>query len=138
MSFCYLYYSWYYLLYAVFICKLVICCCSTVNLWPVNLLSSGCSYSLVLRHTTEEVIEACIEALEPVRVALTSQLRAKIITELEEGLGKHNWFNGFDISNDLPEQLTLEKWIQQAKELNATVFISGWLFKIFRMFACDL
>ncbi|CAN6467171.1 unnamed protein product [Victoria cruziana] len=81
-------------------------------------------YSLVLRHTTEEVIEACIEALEPVRVALTSQLRAKIITELEEGLGKHNWFNGFDISNDLPEQLTLEKWIQQAKELNATVFIS--------------
>ncbi|XP_049935950.1 uncharacterized protein LOC116262317 isoform X3 [Nymphaea colorata] len=81
-------------------------------------------YPLVLRHTTEEVLEACLEALEPVRAAMTSQLKAKVMTELEEGLQKHNWFNGFDISDDLPKQLTLEKWIQQAKDLNATIFIS--------------
>ncbi|KAF3778971.1 D-alanine--D-alanine ligase [Nymphaea thermarum] len=81
-------------------------------------------YPLVLRHTTEEVLEACLEALEPVRAAMTSQLRAKVMTELEESLQKHNWFDGFDISDDLPKQLTLEKWIQQAKDLNATIFIS--------------
>ncbi|XXG39900.1 hypothetical protein AAC387_Pa01g0745 [Persea americana] len=81
-------------------------------------------YSLVLRHTTEEVLAACIEAIEPDRVALTSHLRNQVMTDLMEGLNKHNWFTGFDISNDPPMKYSLEQWIKHVKEVQATVFIA--------------
>ncbi|KAL3536586.1 hypothetical protein ACH5RR_005047 [Cinchona calisaya] len=81
-------------------------------------------YSLVLRHTTEEVLDACIEAIEPARAALTSHLRKQVMDDLTEGLSKHNWFRGFDISGDLPKRLSLEQWIELAKEVQATVFIA--------------
>ncbi|XP_062166835.1 uncharacterized protein LOC133873127 isoform X1 [Alnus glutinosa] len=81
-------------------------------------------YSLVLRHTTEEVIAACIEAIEPARAALTSQLRNIVMNDLMEGLTKHSWFTGFDIADEPPMRFSLEQWIKQAKEVHATVFIA--------------
>ncbi|KAI7752162.1 hypothetical protein M8C21_002702, partial [Ambrosia artemisiifolia] len=81
-------------------------------------------YSLVLRHTTEEVIDACTEALEPARAALTSHLRKQVMEELASGLKSHNWFTGFDISDEQPIKFTLENWIKLAKEVQATVFIA--------------
>ncbi|KAE8099081.1 hypothetical protein FH972_017090 [Carpinus fangiana] len=81
-------------------------------------------YSLVLRHTTEEVIAACIEAIEPTRAALTSQLRNIVMNDLMEGLAKHSWFTGFDIADEPPMRFSLEQWIKQAKEVQATVFIA--------------
>ncbi|GFY82472.1 D-alanine-D-alanine ligase family [Actinidia rufa] len=81
-------------------------------------------YSLVLRHTTEEVLDACIEAIEPARAALTSQLRNQVMDDLMEGLKQQNWFTGFDISGEPPVNLTLKQWIKLAKEFQATVFIA--------------
>jgi len=81
-------------------------------------------YSLVLRHTTEEVLDACTEALEPARAALTSQLRKQVMDELSKGLNNHYWFTGFDISDEPPMKFTLENWIKLAKEVQATVFIA--------------
>jgi hypothetical protein len=82
----------------------------------------------VLRHTTEEVIAACIEAIEPARAALTSQLRNIVMNDLMEGLTKHSWFTGFDIADEPPMRFSLEQWIKQAKEVHATVFIAGFAF----------
>lgn len=79
----------------------------------------------MLRHTTEEVIAACIEAIEPARAALTSQFRNRVINDLMEGLAKHGWFTGFDIADEQPMRFSLEQWIKHAKELQATVFIAG-------------
>ncbi|KAF6152644.1 hypothetical protein GIB67_008081 [Kingdonia uniflora] len=81
-------------------------------------------YSLVLRHTTEEVLAACLEAIEPARAALTSHLRNQVMTDLMEGLCKQSWFTGFDISDAPPMNFSLEQWIKQAKEVQATVFIA--------------
>ncbi|KAF3947477.1 hypothetical protein ACB098_12G044800 [Castanea mollissima] len=81
-------------------------------------------YSLVLRHTTEEVIVACMEAIEPARAAMTSQLRNKVIDNLMEGLTNHSWFTGFDIADEPPRRFSLEQWIKLAKEVQATVFIA--------------
>ncbi|KAL0375412.1 UNVERIFIED_CONTAM: D-alanine--D-alanine ligase [Sesamum radiatum] len=81
-------------------------------------------YSIVLRHTTEEVLDACIEAIEPARAALTSHLRKQVMDELMEGLKNHDWFRGFDISDDLPKRYSLDQWVEQAKEAGATVFIA--------------
>ncbi|XP_024021190.1 uncharacterized protein LOC21385822 [Morus notabilis] len=81
-------------------------------------------YSLVLRHTTEEVLAACIEAVEPARVAFTSHLRNKVMNDLIEGLKANSWFKGFDIDDVPPVRFSLEQWIKQAKELQATVFIA--------------
>ena len=83
----------------------------------------------MLRHTTEEVIAACMEAIEPARAALTSQLRNKVIDNLMEGLTKHNWFTGFDIADEPPRRFSLEQWIKLAKEVQATVFIAGFAFQ---------
>lgn len=82
-------------------------------------------YSLVLRHTTEEVLDACIEAIEPDRAALTSDLRKKVMNDLMEGLKNHNWFTGFNIADELPKKFSLRQWIKLAKEVQATVFIAG-------------
>lgn len=81
-------------------------------------------YSVVLRHTTEEVLDACVEAMEPTRAAFTSCLRKQVMDDIIDGLKQHSWFQGFDISDEPPVIFTLEKWIQMAKEVNATVFIA--------------
>ncbi|KAE9622274.1 putative D-alanine--(R)-lactate ligase [Lupinus albus] len=81
-------------------------------------------YSLVLRHTTEEVLDACIEAIEPDRAALTSDLRKKLMNDLMEGLKYHNWFKGFDVVDEVPMRFSLEQWIKLAKEVQATVFLA--------------
>ncbi|KMZ73515.1 D-alanine--D-alanine ligase [Zostera marina] len=82
-------------------------------------------YSLVLRHTTEEVLAACVESVEPVRMALTTTLRNQVMNELLTAFQKHCWFMGFDIEDDLPLKFSLDEWIRQAKETDATVFIAG-------------
>ncbi|KAJ8753834.1 hypothetical protein K2173_000088 [Erythroxylum novogranatense] len=79
-------------------------------------------YSLVLRHTTEEVLDACIEAIEPARAALTSQLRNQVMVDLMEGLKNESLFT--KLGDEPPVRLSLEKWIKHAKEVQATVFIS--------------
>ncbi|XP_042480698.1 uncharacterized protein LOC122061493 isoform X2 [Macadamia integrifolia] len=81
-------------------------------------------YSLVLRHTTEEVLAACMEALEPARAALSSNLRDQVMIDLMEGLNKQSWFSGFDVADDPPLKFSLEQWIKLAKEVGATVFIA--------------
>ncbi|CAM8968148.1 unnamed protein product [Rhodiola kirilowii] len=81
-------------------------------------------YSLVLRHTTEEVLDACMEAIEPARATFTSNLRNHVMNEILDGLAKQNWFSGFDIADELPEAYTLGQWIKLAKEAKATVFIA--------------
>lgn len=79
----------------------------------------------MLRHTTEEVLDACIEAIEPSRAAFTSRLRKQVMDDLNEGLKKYNWFSGFDINDELPKSFSLEEWVKLAKEDQATVFIAG-------------
>ncbi|XP_008782597.2 uncharacterized protein LOC103702084 isoform X1 [Phoenix dactylifera] len=81
-------------------------------------------YSLVLRHTTEEVFAACVEAIEPTRAALTSHLRKHVVTELAEALNKHSWFTGFDIVDEPPVKYSLKQWIEYAKEAQAVAFIA--------------
>ncbi|KAJ4971798.1 hypothetical protein NE237_004897 [Protea cynaroides] len=81
-------------------------------------------YSLVLRHTTEEVLAACMEAFEPVRAALSSNLRDQVMMDLMKGLDKQSWFSGFDVADDPPLKFSLEQWIKLAKEVEATVFIA--------------
>ncbi|KAH8505914.1 hypothetical protein H0E87_012933 [Populus deltoides] len=81
-------------------------------------------YSLVLRHTTEEVLDACIEAIEPAQATLTSHLRNQVMNDLMECLKKHSWFTGFDIADEQPVRYSLEKWVKLAKEVQATVFIA--------------
>ncbi|KAE8686916.1 putative short chain alcohol dehydrogenase [Hibiscus syriacus] len=74
---------------------------SSIEVWSLP-------YSLVLRHTTEEVLDACMEAIEPARAALTSHLRNQVMNELAEGLTKHGWFTGFDITDELPTRYSLK------------------------------
>ncbi|XP_074311865.1 uncharacterized protein LOC141647542 isoform X2 [Silene latifolia] len=81
-------------------------------------------YSLVLRHTTEEIIAACAEAMEPERAALTSYLRKQVMNDLEESLRKQSWFTDFDVPDGLPVKYSLEDWIKLVKEVQATVFIA--------------
>ncbi|GAB4833237.1 hypothetical protein Ancab_031484 [Ancistrocladus abbreviatus] len=81
-------------------------------------------YSLVLRHTTEEVLAACLEAIEPARAAFTSHLRKLVIDDLMVGLKKHGWFSGFDISDEVAVRYSLEEWVKLAKEIQATAFIA--------------
>ncbi|KAE8792118.1 hypothetical protein D1007_33271 [Hordeum vulgare] len=81
-------------------------------------------YSLVLRHTTEEVHAACFEAIEPERVEITSRLRDQVMKELERALSKQDWFAGFDITDEQPIKYSLQQWIDYVKEAKAVVFIA--------------
>ncbi|KAK6943406.1 D-alanine--D-alanine ligase, C-terminal [Dillenia turbinata] len=81
-------------------------------------------YSLVLRHTTEEVLDACLEAVDPSRAATTSYLRQQVMNDLLEGLKQQSWFTGFDIADDPPKRFSLQQWIKLAKDVQATVFIA--------------
>ncbi|XP_028212407.1 uncharacterized protein LOC114394923 [Glycine soja] len=104
-------------------------CASSVDIGKkaddvMNRIVLSLPYSLVLRHTTEEVLDACMEAIEPERAAITSDLRKKVMNDLMEGLKDHNWFTGFDIADDLPAKFSLRQWIKLAKEVQATIFIA--------------
>jgi hypothetical protein len=79
----------------------------------------------VLRHTTEEVHAACIDAIEPERVKITSRLRDQVMKELGQALSKHDWFAGFDITDEQPIKYSLQQWINHVKEAEAVVFIAG-------------
>ncbi|CAN6206535.1 unnamed protein product [Urochloa humidicola] len=81
-------------------------------------------YSLVLRHTTEEVHAACVEATQPERVEITSRLREQVMNELGQPLSKHDWFAGFDIAYEQPIKYSLQQWINYVKEAGAVVFIA--------------
>ncbi|PVH65460.1 hypothetical protein PAHAL_2G498100 [Panicum hallii] len=81
-------------------------------------------YSLVLRHTTEEVYAACVEASEPERVEVTSRLREQVMNGLWPALSKHDWFAGFDIAYEEPVKYSLQQWINHVKESGAVVFIA--------------
>ncbi|KAG0541638.1 hypothetical protein BDA96_02G034200 [Sorghum bicolor] len=81
-------------------------------------------YSLVLRHTTEEVHAACVEATEPERVKMTKRLRDQVMNELGPALSKHDWFAGFDIAYEQPIKYSLQQWIDHVKETEAVVFIA--------------
>jgi len=82
----------------------------------------------VLRHTTEEVYAACVEASEPERVEITSRLREQVMNELGPALSKHDWFAGFDIAYEEPVKYSLQQWINHVKESGAVVFIAGIFF----------
>ncbi|XP_010553130.1 PREDICTED: uncharacterized protein LOC104823308 isoform X2 [Tarenaya hassleriana] len=81
-------------------------------------------YSLVLRHTTEEVLAACLAAIEPTRAAFTSLLQNQVMENLMDCLKNQSWFAGFDIADDLPAKFSLKEWIKLAKEAQAIVFIA--------------
>ncbi|CAM0145070.1 unnamed protein product [Urochloa decumbens] len=81
-------------------------------------------YPLVLRHTTEEVHAACVEATQPERVEITSRLREQVMNELGPPLSKHDWFAGFDIAYEQPTKYSLQQWINHVKEAGAVVFIA--------------
>jgi len=72
-----------------------------------------------------------MEAIEPERAAITSNLRKKVMNELMQGLKDHNWFTEFDIADELPMKFSLRQWIKLAKEVQATVFIAGIEQKVF-------
>ena len=82
----------------------------------------------MLRHTTEEVYAACVEASEPERVEITSRLREQVMNELGPALSKHDWFAGFDIAYEEPVKYSLQQWINHVKESGAVVFIAGIFF----------
>ncbi|KAL9260564.1 D-alanine--D-alanine ligase-like protein [Drosera capensis] len=92
-------------------------CMSSTSIWNLP-------YSLVLRHTTEEVLTACIEASEPVQAAVSSELRKQVMNDLLIGLREQQWFSGFDVSEEQAVRYSLKEWIKLAKLVQATVFIA--------------
>ena len=90
-------------------------------------------YSLVLRHTIEEVNAACIEAIDPERMELTSRLRDQVMNELGQSLSKYDWFAGFDIADKQPIKYSLQQWINHVKEAQAVVFIAGIFFNLVQL-----
>ncbi|KFK34088.1 hypothetical protein AALP_AA5G100700 [Arabis alpina] len=81
-------------------------------------------YSVVLRHTAEEILAECLEAIEPDRALFTSLLQKQVMEDLMDGLKDQSWFAGFDITDELPMKFSLKEWIKLAKEDQATVFIA--------------
>ncbi|GAB2235968.1 hypothetical protein Drorol1_Dr00026413 [Drosera rotundifolia] len=92
-------------------------CMSSTSIWNLP-------YSLALRHTTEEVLTACIEASEPVQAAVSSELRKQVMNDLLIGLREQQWFSGFDVSEEQAVRYSLKEWIKLAKLVQATVFIA--------------
>ncbi len=81
------------------------------------------SYALVLRHTVEEVVGGCVQALQPTTAASTSKLRAEVVTELLQQKVNARERDYGDMQ--MPRKLLLQEWIMEAKEKNAVVFIAG-------------
>ncbi|CAH2047773.1 unnamed protein product [Thlaspi arvense] len=82
-------------------------------------------YSAVLRHTVEEVLAACLEAIEPDRALFTSLLQKQVMDDLMDALKNQSWFAGFDITDEVPMKYSLKDWVKLAKEAEATVFLSA-------------
>nr|VDD51322.1 unnamed protein product [Brassica oleracea] len=82
-------------------------------------------YYVVLRHTVEEVLAACMEAIDPDRARFTSLLQQQVKEDLMNALKNHSWFAGFDIIDEVPMRFSLKDWIKLAKESEATVFLSA-------------
>lgn len=89
-----------------------------------------CSYSLVLRHTVEEVVEGCMELLEPNTAASGSILREQVQSELMEHSSALSTGEGINMEDEKPRELTLKEWIQEAKDNDAVVFIAGEVMSI--------
>ncbi|ESQ49193.1 hypothetical protein EUTSA_v10020004mg [Eutrema salsugineum] len=81
-------------------------------------------YSVVLRHTAEEIRAACLEAIEPDRALFTSLLQKQVMEDLMDGLKNQSWFAGFDVTDGVPMKFSLKDWIKLAKEAQAIVFIA--------------
>ncbi|KAJ0249519.1 Dala_Dala_lig_N domain-containing protein [Hirschfeldia incana] len=81
-------------------------------------------YSVVLRHTAEEILAECLEAIEPDRALFTSLLQKQVMKDLMDGLKNQSWFGGFDITDELPMKFSLREWIKLARGAHATVFIA--------------
>ncbi|KAL3684077.1 hypothetical protein R1sor_002099 [Riccia sorocarpa] len=81
-------------------------------------------YSFVLRHTVEEVVEACTEAVEENATANSSILTEQVQSELREHSSVSSLGDGMMFKEDVPRELTLTEWIQEAKESQAVVFIA--------------
>lgn len=79
----------------------------------------------MLRHTAEEILAECLEAIEPDRALFTSLLQKQVMDDLMDGLKNESWFGGFDIADELPMRFSLREWIKLASEAQATVFIAG-------------
>jgi hypothetical protein len=80
-------------------------------------------YALVLRHTVEEVVGGCLQALQPTTAASTSKLRAEVVTELLQQKVNAREHDYGDMQ--MPRKLLLQEWIMEAKQKNAVVFIAG-------------
>ena len=72
------------------------------------------------------MFSACLEAIEPTRAAFGSKLCEQVMSDIEEGLKKHQWFSGFDIHDDVPSKVMLNEWIRHVKDADAAVFIAGY------------
>ncbi len=81
------------------------------------------SYALVLRHTVEEVVGGCLQALQPTTAASTSKLRAEVVTELLQQNARERDYGDMQ----MPRKLLLQEWIMEAKQKNTVVFIAGHL-----------
>ncbi|CAM6120126.1 unnamed protein product [Calypogeia fissa] len=77
-------------------------------------------YSLVLRHTVEEIVEGCEAALQPSTASTLSKLREQALAELK----RSSLMSQVDLEAETPRQLTLEQWINEARECSAVVFIA--------------
>ncbi|KAJ4887367.1 D-alanine--D-alanine ligase family [Raphanus sativus] len=82
-------------------------------------------YSVVLRHTIEEVLAGCMEAIDPDRARFTSLLQQQVKEDLMDALKNQSWFAGFDITDEVPMRFSLKDWIKFAKKSEATVFLSA-------------
>ncbi|WZY72644.1 hypothetical protein YC2023_004884 [Brassica napus] len=82
-------------------------------------------YSVVLRHTVEEVLAACMEAIDPDRARFTSLLQQQVKEEIMDALKNQSWFAGFDITDEVPMRFSLKDWVKLAKESEAIVFLSA-------------
>nr|PNR35407.1 hypothetical protein PHYPA_023307 [Physcomitrium patens] len=79
-------------------------------------------YAAVLRHTVEEVVEGCVENLKSQAIAKVTSLRDRILSDLQ-GSAKASLLSN-EGHMELPSMITLEKFIEEAKQNDAVVFIA--------------
>ncbi|KAL2635787.1 hypothetical protein R1flu_007266 [Riccia fluitans] len=83
-------------------------------------------YSFVLRHTVEEVVDGCRESIQENETAnSTSILRDQVQFELSEDSSVSSLgAAGMMFKEDIPREVSLAEWIEEAKESKAVVFIA--------------
>jgi hypothetical protein len=82
------------------------------------------SYSLVLRHTVEEIVDGCVATLQPSTASALLQFREQVRAELNKS-GSSGLLSQVDLEVEKPMQLSLSSWIKEAKACGAVVFIAG-------------